>query len=120
MDFIGNTFNETYTIYSNHYILKEGFRKHQTTCNESVGASKIRKLIEASKFQKRRPSESDFSLSITNTFYFAFRGRETTVMGVFAAIKHWNEEVNIPLNICSIEEVNRLAIKVLIRWYKIL
>ena len=65
MNIISDTFLQTYNNFSVYYINRKGYRRYQITCNEAVGCSKIRKLIDASRFQRQYPTEVSYSYAMT-------------------------------------------------------
>lgn len=120
MNIISDTFLQTYNNFSVYYINRKGYRRYQITCNEAVGCSKIRKLIDASRFQRQYPTEVGYSYAMTTTFYFAIRSSETVAMGALAALKYWHEQVNVGMPLCSEEELNNIAKSILVRWCRLL
>lgn len=116
MNFISKTFDETFEEYKDYFIKRNGYMKYNKVCDNIIGSSKLRSLIDMSKFRQVVPSETDFSIAVTSTFYFSFRGFEVTAMAVLISIKHWNDEVNSLLYLCPDDRVNAIASKSLHRW----
>lgn len=116
MNFISRTFEGTFEEYKDYFIKRNGYEKYNKVCDKIIGSSKLRSLIDMSKFRQVIPSETDFSIAVTSTFYFSFRGFEVTAMAVLISIKQWNDEVNSSLFLCSDDRINAIASSSLQRW----
>jgi hypothetical protein len=88
------TIELTFQAFRSYYISKHGERKYETMYNKVSSSEKFSRLIGDSIRIGIVPSVKDFIYTVSLMPFFLFTNNETRALGVFIAIRLWDERVN--------------------------